>query len=130
MSEKRSERLRQRFQRRQQRINDNEERMPGWACGIDACSFTSETVEELITHQSRDHSYHTCKVCQRDLPDGFIAIYHALEEHNRAEYVKAYDASPDDVRQRERVVEEISRQIDVPAFLQRLDVDYRTLNPQ
>lgn len=123
MSRERSERLRQRFHRRQQRLDDRAAGASGWACGIKDCSFTSETVEELITHQSRHHPPHTCKVCERVLPAGFGAIFHVFEAHNRTEYVRAYDASPEDVRQREELVAAIERQTDVPAILDRLEAE-------
>lgn len=129
MTDKRSERLRQRRQQRQQRVTELEGPASGWGCGIGACSYTGETVTDLITHQTRDHPPHTCKVCQRDLPDGFIAIYHTFEEHSRAEYVREYDASPDDVREREQIKTIIEKQIDVPALLQELNEENRTQKP-
>lgn len=129
MTDERSERLRQRRQRRQQRAADLEETAAGWGCGISSCSFVGETVTDLITHQTRDHPPHTCKVCQRDVPDGFIAIYHSFEEHSRADYVKAYDASPDDVRHREQVKAIVEQEIDVPALLRQINEENRTPSP-
>jgi hypothetical protein len=129
MTDERSERLRQRRQRRLQRAADLEESTAGWECGIGSCSFIGDTVTDLITHQSHDHPPHTCNICQRDVPDGFIAIYHSFEEHSRAEYVKAYDATPDDVRQREQVKAMVERQIDVPALLETLSNENRTPSP-
>lgn len=129
MTDERSERLRQRRRRRQQRAADLEESTAGWECGIGSCSFVGDTVTDLITHQTHDHPPHTCRICQRDVPDGFIAIYHSFEEHSRAEYVKAYDATPDDVRQREQVKAMVERQIDVPALLEKLANENRTPNP-
>lgn len=128
MTDKRSERLRQRRQQRQQRAGELERSPTDWGCGIGSCTYTGTTVTDLIMHQSRDHPPHTCKVCHREFPDGFIAIYHAFEEHGRTEYVKTYDASPDDVREREEVKAAIERQIDVPAFLQRLNEERRSQN--
>lgn len=128
MTDERSERLRRRIQRRKQRVQGLEQ-TSGWACGIGSCTFTSEAIEELIIHQSRDHPVHTCKVCDRDFPDGFIAIYHTFEKHSRTEYVKAYDASPDDVRQREKIKEEIEQYIDVPSVLRTLNSHLTTQYP-
>lgn len=129
MTDERSERLRRRRQRRRQRAGDVESSTAGWGCGISSCSFVGETVTDLITHQASDHPPHTCKVCQRDVPDGFIAIYHSFEEHGRAEYVRAYDATPEDVRQREQVKTMVERQIDVPALLEKVSSENRTPNP-
>lgn len=129
MTDKRSERLRRRRQQRQQRVANIEESTTGWECGIASCTYAGDSVTELITHQARDHPPHTCRVCDRIIPDGFVAIYHTFEEHNRAEYVKAYGATPDDVRHREQVKAIVERQIDVPALLQKLNKENRTPSP-
>lgn len=129
MTDERSERLRQRLRRRQQRAAELEGSDPGWGCGIGDCTYFGDTVEELVTHQAHDHPSHTCKVCNREIPDGFIAIYHAFEEHGRTEYVKAYDASSEEVRQREEVKAMIEEHIDVPSLLQDLKSGPEHLNP-
>lgn len=117
MTDERSERLRQkRLQRRRRAADEQTE----WACGIEPCAFTAPTVRALITHQARDHPPHTCKVCYKTVPNGFFAIYHAFEEHSRAEYVRAYEATAEDIKQRERIKELIDEQVDVPTLLEEL----------
>ena len=110
MTDDRAERLRERIRRRQSRLSDP----------------TFGSVIDLVAHQARDHPPHTCRICEQVVPDGFIAIYHAFEEHNRAEYVKAYDASADDIRFREEVKTAIEERIDVSAVLEEVDREFRT----
>lgn len=129
MTDERSERLRQRIQRRKQRASDLEESTAGWGCGIGTCSYAGHTLEELISHQTHAHPPHTCKICHREIPEGFMAIYHVFEEHGRAAYVSAYDASPDDVRRREQVKAMIEEYIDVPASLMESRRGPRSTNP-
>lgn len=126
MTDDRAERLRQRIRRRQSRLSDPATDGSGWTCGIVSCSDTFESVIDLVAHQARDHPPHTCRICEQVVPDGFIAIYHAFEEHNRAEYVKAYDASADDIRFREEVKTAIEERIDVSAVLEEVDREFRT----
>lgn len=117
MTDERSQRLRQKRLQRQRRTAGD---ASGWACGIETCTFTASTVRALITHQARDHPPHTCKVCYKTIPNGFFAIYHAFEEHTRAEYVRAYDATPEDIKQRERIKDLIDERVDVPALFEEL----------
>ena len=97
--------------------------MSDWACGIVGCGARFDDVEELIGHQVTDHGQCTCAVCGETYPEGFLAIRHAFSEHTRAEYVRAYDANSDDIRLRERVMEHIEGQVDVPSVLSRLGID-------
>ena len=97
--------------------------MSDWACGIVGCGASFEAVEDLLCHQVAEHGRCTCAVCGGNYPEGFLAIRHAFSSHTRAEYVRAYDASADDIRLRERVKEAVEAQVDVPSLLSELDVD-------
>lgn len=88
--------------------------MPNWECDIGGCGDVFDTVEDAIVHQTNDHDRHECKVCGTIVPDGYLAIRHAFEEHTRAEYVRAYGADSEEVRERE----EIKRSIEEVANLQ------------
>lgn len=121
MTDDRAERLRRRIQRRKRRAEGAVADGSIWECGIEGCSNTFVGVEDLVVHQVRDHPPHTCKVCNRTYPEGFLAIYHTFTEHNRTEYVKAYDASPDDVRLREQIKEVVERQLDITALLNEVE---------
>ncbi|HKJ59162.1 MAG TPA: hypothetical protein VKA37_08035 [Halobacteriales archaeon] len=94
-----------------------------WACGILGCGEGFESVEDLLDHQVSEHGRCTCAVCGESHPEGFLAIRHAFGEHTRAEYVRAYDASSDDIRQREHVVDLIEERVDVESVLKGLGVD-------
>ena len=94
--------------------------MKGWECGIDGCGETFRSPEDAILHQTNDHERHECQVCGTIVPDGYLAIRHAFEEHTRAEYVRAYDASAEEVREREGVKEEIEAVADLLAIAERL----------
>ncbi len=94
--------------------------MTGWECGIDGCGLAFGTVEEVILHQTNEHERHECKVCGTIVPDGYLAIRHAFEEHTRAEYVRAYGASSEEVREREQVKEEIEAVADLQAIAEKL----------
>ncbi len=91
-----------------------------WECGIDGCGVTFEDVESLILHQVTDHERHECKVCGTIVPDGYPAIRHALTDHSRAEYVRAYGADSEDIRQRERLLEEIEERADLSRLASEL----------
>ena len=78
-----------------------------WECGIDGCGAVFEDVESAIVHQATEHERRECKVCNTIVPDGYLAIQHAFTEHSRAEYVRAYGANSEDVRQREELLDEI-----------------------
>ena len=92
-----------------------------WACSIEECGRTFERVEELVLHQTQDHQRHECQICGTVVPDGYLAIRHAFEEHTRAEYVRAYDADSTAVRLREQVKEQIESEADLQQVVERLD---------
>ena len=91
-----------------------------WACAIEGCDYSAGGAEELLTHQAGEHE-HRCAVCETVLPDGYFAIRHAFGEHSRVEYMRAYDADADDVRERESVAEAVEAAVDVEAVVERLD---------
>src|SRR6056297_2227493 len=98
--------------------------MTPWRCGIDGCGTQTNSVEELIHHQTTDHKKHECQVCGSIVPDGYFAIRHAFEEHSRAEYVRAYDADSTAVRVREDIkadIEDEANLRDVVEELKRRD---------
>ncbi|WP_336326307.1 DUF7565 family protein [Halovenus sp. HT40] len=95
--------------------------MTRWTCGIDGDNATFDRVEDLMTHQAAEHDRIECKVCGTVVPDGYFAIKHAFEEHSRAEYVRAYEASAAEVRRREEIKEEIEEAADIREVVDRLD---------
>ncbi|ESP89908.1 DUF7565 family protein [Candidatus Halobonum tyrrellensis] len=97
--------------------------MSGWACGIAGCDATFDAVEETVVHQTLDHDGHECRVCGAVVPEGYFAIRHALDEHTRAEFVRAYDADADAVRERERVRAAVEAEADLDAVRARVDAD-------
>jgi hypothetical protein len=97
--------------------------MSDWTCGIAGCAERFGTAEAFLTHQVDDHATCTCAVCGETHPEGFLAIRHAFTEHTRAEYVRAYDADSDDIRLRERLIDTLEEQVDLPSVLGGLDVD-------
>lgn len=97
--------------------------MGDWACGIQGRSAQYRDVKEPLGHQMTGHDRCTCAICGEMYPDGFFAIRHAFSEHTRVEYVRAYNANLDDARQRERIIELVEAQVDVPSTFSRLDVD-------
>ena len=95
--------------------------MNPWRCGIDDCGTQTETVEELIHHQTTEHQKHECQICGTIVPDGYFAIRHAFEEHTRAEYVRAYDADSAAVRRREELKDQIEAEADLQSVVAKLD---------
>jgi hypothetical protein len=95
--------------------------MSPWECAIDGDGTTFQRVEDLIVHQSTEHERIECKVCGTVLPDGYFAIRHAFDEHTRAEYVRAYDATAQEVRRRENVKESIEDEADLREVIDRLE---------
>ncbi len=93
-----------------------------WACAIEGCGYSAGDAEELLTHQADEHE-HRCAVCETLLPDGYFAIRHAFEAHSRVEYMRAYDADADDVREREAAVDAVEAAVDVEAVADRVDVE-------
>lgn len=97
--------------------------MTTWSCGIEECARQFDGPARLIRHQAADHADCQCAVCGRTLPAGFLAIKHAFDEHTRAEYVRAYDADSDEIRVRERLIDEVEEQIDVNALRNRIQTE-------
>jgi hypothetical protein len=95
--------------------------MPSWQCAIAGCGAKFDDAEATIVHQATAHDHHTCKICDATVPEGYFAIRHALDEHGRAEYVRAYDASADDIRERESVKAEIEATVDVDRVVERVE---------
>jgi hypothetical protein len=96
-----------------------------WECGIEDCGDVFETPEDAIVHQTNDHERCECKVCGTVVPDGYLAIRHAFSEHTRAEYVRAYGASAQEVRDREEVRDAIEAEADLNAVVERLNGEPR-----
>lgn len=92
-----------------------------WKCGIDGCGVSFEDVESAVIHQATEHERRECNVCGTVVPDGYFAIRHAFTEHSRAEYVRAYGATSEDVRQRESVLEAIEDTADVETIAEQLE---------
>ena len=95
--------------------------MPHWVCAIAGDDKRFERVEDLILHQATEHDRIECKVCGTVLPDGYFAIRHAFEEHSRAEYVRAYDASAAEVRRREQIKESVEAAANMSEVIDRLE---------
>jgi hypothetical protein len=95
--------------------------MPHWECAIDGDDTRFERVEDLIVHQATEHERIECKVCGTVLPDGYFAIRHAFDEHSRAEYVRAYGATSDEVRRREQAKGAIEDTADIQEVIERLE---------
>ncbi|MFC6717257.1 hypothetical protein ACFQGT_05800 [Natrialbaceae archaeon GCM10025810] len=91
-----------------------------WECGIDGCGAVFDDVESAVVHQATEHERLECKVCGSIVPDGYLAIRHAFTEHSRAEYVRAYGANSEDVRQREELLEEIEEVADLQSIAAEL----------
>ncbi|RQG91947.1 DUF7565 family protein [Natrarchaeobius chitinivorans] len=91
-----------------------------WECGIDGCGSVFEDVESAVIHQATEHERPECKVCGTIVPDGYLAIRHTFNEHSRAEYVRAYGASSEEVREREELVEEIEEVADMEMIANEL----------
>jgi hypothetical protein len=95
--------------------------MARWECAIEGDEATFDRVEDLIVHQATEHDRIECKVCGAVVPDGYFAIRHAFDEHSRAEYVRAYDASAADVRRRENIKEDIEDAADIREVVDRIE---------
>jgi hypothetical protein len=96
--------------------------MAGWRCAIEGCGAEFESAERLIRHQADEHDPTTCRVCGQSIPAGYLAIRHAFEAHTRAEYLRAYAATTDDVRARENVADRIEAAADVSSVLDALGI--------
>ena len=95
--------------------------MSPWQCAVRGCGAQFPDAEATIVHQATAHDPHTCEICGVETPEGYFAIRHALDEHGRAEYVRAYDADADAIRERESVKAEIESVVDIDRVLARLE---------
>lgn len=86
--------------------------MTGWNCAIVDCGSAFETVEALLAHQVTEHDTHECEICSESVPEGYFAIKHGLDEHTRAEYVRAYDGDATAIRERESVLSDVAEALD------------------
>lgn len=100
--------------------------MPRWECDIEGCGERFDRVEDVLVHQATDHERCECAVCGTTVPDGYFAIRHAVEEHTRAEYVRAYGASAAEVRRREEIKDAVEARADIEAAIERIDGNKRT----
>lgn len=97
--------------------------MAGWRCAIEGCGARFDSAGGLIQHQVEDHDDTTCEVCGQSVPAGFLAIRHAFETHTRAEYLRTYAATTDDVRARENIADRIEEAANVPSLLDALGIE-------
>lgn len=95
--------------------------MAVWECAIEGDDATFDTVEDLIVHQATAHDRIECEICGAVVPDGYFAIRHTFDEHSRAEYVRAYDATAADVRRRENIKEDIEAAADIREAVDRIE---------
>ena len=95
--------------------------MPPWQCAVRGCGDQFPDAEAALVHQATAHDHHTCKICETEVPEGFFAIRHVLDEHGRAEYVRAYDADAKAIRERESVKDDIEAEVDIERVLARLE---------
>lgn len=93
--------------------------MAPWNCAIRGCGRGFGSVEDVLSHQVRDHARHECRVCGTVVPEGFYAIQHLFEEHSRADYVRHYEGDADDIRAREAVKSDVESLTDPEAVLRR-----------
>lgn len=90
--------------------------MSHWGCAIGGCERVFEDVESLLAHQMVEHDSHECRVCGETVPSGFFAIQHVFDQHNRAEYVRHYDADADAIRWRENIKDAVEARVDLTSF--------------
>jgi hypothetical protein len=95
--------------------------MTRWECAIEGDDESFDAVEELMVHQASEHERIECKVCGAVVPDGYFALRHTFDEHSRAEYVRAYDATAAEVRRREKVKDAVEDAADIREVVDRLD---------
>jgi len=95
--------------------------MPNWDCAIAGCERAFDSLEAILTHQVADHDSHDCRVCEQSVPEGYFAIKHGLESHTRSDYVRQYDADPEDVRRREQLIETVEETVDIDRLRTQID---------
>ncbi|MFB6114540.1 MAG: hypothetical protein ABEJ58_10625 [Halodesulfurarchaeum sp.] len=97
--------------------------MAHWGCAIRGCKRVFDDPESLLAHQMADHDLHECHICGEQVPAGFFAIQHVFDEHNRAAYVRHYDADADAIRWREHIKDTIEARADLSAIEDHLSSD-------
>jgi hypothetical protein len=95
--------------------------MAPWTCDIDDCQQRFSDPTELVIHQSRGHPVHVCGICGKHTPDGYYALQHAIEDHSRTEYMRAYDASAAALRERMETLERLRQLVDFQVVRSALD---------
>lgn len=95
--------------------------MTRWACGIAGDDRTFDRVEDLVVHQATDHDRIECALCGALVPDGYFAIRHAVEDHSREGYRRAYDLDPEELRHREEILDAVEAAADLDKVLDRLE---------
>jgi hypothetical protein len=58
--------------------------MDPWQCSVLDCGAGFADPESVIVHQATDHDRHRCRICDAEVPEGYFAIRHVLDEHGRA----------------------------------------------
>lgn len=95
--------------------------MTRWTCGIAGDSRTFDRVEDLVVHQATEHDRVECRVCGALVPDGYFAIKHAMDDHSRSEFVRAFEADSEAVRLREKVIDTVESEADLEEIVERVD---------
>ncbi|MFB6126417.1 MAG: hypothetical protein ABEJ79_03845 [Halolamina sp.] len=95
--------------------------MSRWNCGIEGCETAFDDAESAVVHQAAEHARHECQVCGTVVPEGYFAIRHAMDEHTRAEYVRAYDADAADIRHREEIKDLVEKTADLREVVSQLE---------
>lgn len=96
-----------------------------WTCAVAGCGRRFDDPKPLLKHQAKAHPSHTCKICEQTVPAGFFAIKHAFDHHRRSEYVRAYDADPNDIRLRERTLQAVIEAVDIDRIKALVEDDSR-----
>lgn len=95
-----------------------------WTCGVSECGQAFSDPEQLLAHQARQHTAHTCRICDQVVPAGYFAIKHVFEQHRRSAYVRAYGADSAAIRRRERSLKSVTEAIDddsITDLLERIE---------
>ena len=97
--------------------------MAPWICNIDDCQQRFSDPTALVIHQAQGHPPHTCEICGKHTADGYYALQHAMEDHSRTEYMRAYRASATALRARVEMLEQLRDAVNFRAVRSALDTD-------
>ena len=97
--------------------------MAPWICGIGDCQQRFSDPTELVIHQAQGHPPHVCGICGKQTADGYYALQHAMEDHSRTEYMRAYRASAASLRLRVEMLEQLTDAVNFQAVRSALDTD-------